>query len=351
MISIIIPVYNGERTIGRCLRSVLSQSFCDFEVVVIDDGSTDGTFRICSEFADARIKVIHKVNGGVSSARNKGLDVAQGEYISFIDADDVVEDVYLENLMVGCNCDLSTTGFFYGNTLPISELNGSQAMFQSKGALAQCLPKYINDNRLCYPWGRLYRRDIIEQYGLRFDEKMRFAEDNVFVWQYLVHVKSACFNLAAIDYHKMDDDNGGYNLSFEEMDYVDGQLFTQKLNLEKSFGIYLKLDVKQLMHVTFLENKLVLTASALYGYFKKYHPGETKAIGYNAICNTVYYLALADVKKAQCKTDAKAQLRSIRRFLDCPISLMRYSSIKSRFLIPFIKLGMYATVIKILRKI
>lgn len=118
MVSVIIPVYNGERTIKRCVNSVLAQSYKDFELILVDDGSTDGTSILLDSFDDSRVVVAHKVNGGVSSARNHGLDIAKGEYISFIDADDVVEENYLYNLMQGSDCDLSTTGFYYGNTPP-----------------------------------------------------------------------------------------------------------------------------------------------------------------------------------------------------------------------------------------
>lgn len=235
---------------------------------------------------------------------------------------------------------------------PISNLNNTNKIFKSKNDISKVLLEYINDDRLCYPWGRLYRRDIIEKNRIRFDERMRFAEDNVFVWQYMAYVDSAYFDFTNVDYHKMDDDNSGiYNLSFEEMDYIDGQLFIQKYNLEKSFGEHLNLDVKQLMHVAFLKDKLVLTASKLYDYFKKYHPNESKKIGYDAVCSTAFYLALADVKYTKNKEEALAQLRRIRIFLDCPFALLHYSSIKSRYLIPFIKFGMFGIVIKILRKI
>jgi len=100
LISIIIPVYNVEDYLARCLESILFQSFKDFEVLLIDDGSTDGSGKICDAYAqnDTRIRVIHKVNGGVSSARNVGLNNANGQYISFVDSDDFVHPCFLEFL-------------------------------------------------------------------------------------------------------------------------------------------------------------------------------------------------------------------------------------------------------------
>ena len=99
-ISIIVPVYNAEKYLRRCIDSILSQSFTDFELILIDDGSTDLSPQICDEYAsrDNRIKLIYKKNAGVSAARNDGLDIAQGEFITFVDSDDWVDERYLECL-------------------------------------------------------------------------------------------------------------------------------------------------------------------------------------------------------------------------------------------------------------
>ena len=96
-ISVIIPVYNAEKTLHRCGDRILFQTFSDFEVLLIDDGCKDNSGKICDEYAkkDSRVKVIHKVNGGVSSARNMGLDNAKGEWITFIDADDYIASDFL----------------------------------------------------------------------------------------------------------------------------------------------------------------------------------------------------------------------------------------------------------------
>lgn len=93
MISIIIPAYNAEQTILRCVQSVLVQTYENWELIFVDDGSKDGTLSLCRSFTDERIKVLHKENGGVSSARNMGLDAASGEYITFIDSDDTVPQI------------------------------------------------------------------------------------------------------------------------------------------------------------------------------------------------------------------------------------------------------------------
>ena len=99
-ISIIVPVYNSEKYLGACIDSILSQSFRDIELILVDDGSRDSSPRICDDYAqkDGRVKVIHKANGGVSAARNDGLDIAKGEYVTFIDSDDWVEREFLSTI-------------------------------------------------------------------------------------------------------------------------------------------------------------------------------------------------------------------------------------------------------------
>lgn len=113
-ISIVVPVYNAEKYLGRCINSILAQTFVDFEVLLIDDGSKDYSGNICDDYAliDMRIKVIHKKNEGVSTARNVGLDSARGEWIAFVDADDFVYPTWLHNYIVLADgYDLVVQGF------------------------------------------------------------------------------------------------------------------------------------------------------------------------------------------------------------------------------------------------
>lgn len=104
LVSIVVPVYNVEKYLNRCISSIVNQTYENIEIILVDDGSKDNSGEICDEWAekDTRIKVIHKSNGGLSSARNAGASVAQGEYISFIDSDDYIRPIMIKDLVLCC---------------------------------------------------------------------------------------------------------------------------------------------------------------------------------------------------------------------------------------------------------
>lgn len=196
--SIIVPVYKVEPYLRRCVDSVLSQTFKDFEVLLVDDGSPDRCGEICDEYgqADARVKVIHRTNGGLSAARNSGLDVASGEWIWFIDSDDYVEPWSLATLNAAMRPELDVLSFgrykenLDGLTLWRSDFPCDN--FEAKDRRDQAI--FIVQKLLCYcygweSWGRVFRRSTIERAGLRFaDNNKVFAEDMYFF---------VCFMMAA----------------------------------------------------------------------------------------------------------------------------------------------------------
>ena len=226
---------------------------------------------------------------------------------------------------------------------PLCEKQFTENQYDSVKEVAASLSGLINADRFCFPWGRMYRRDIIERHHIRFDERMRFAEDNVFVWEYLSHISSMYVNFAAVDYHKMDDGRAtDYNLSFEEMDYIDGRLFELSKKLESHYGVRLCLAPSQLMHVLFLKDMLQLPASGWYVYYKKYHPQGTEKEGYGFIMRTIYYMTLVRLSKAKDKQKQKEVWARLNDFIDKPFTMLMNSDIRTRFLIPFIKLGIYS---------
>ena len=337
MISVIIPAYNAAGTIRRCIQSVLEQTYTEWEMIIVDDGSKDDTLGICQSYDDSRIRVLHKENGGVSYARNMGLNFAQGDYIAFIDSDDFIETDYLQHLSHGLGADIVITGFYYG---AVPEASCFKFQLSDKQKVSQELSKLINADQLCFPWERLFKRSILEQYQIRFDEQMRFAEDNVFNWEFLCHAESIYIDSTQKDYHKSaDEGESGYNLSFEEMEYIDSRLFKLTNKLEAYYNVQLNLEVKQLMHVLFLKDMLQLPASVWYEYYKKYHPHGKEKEGYDFIMSSIYYMSLVNLSKTKDKSKQRQILSRIDKFIDKPFTMLVNSSVKTRFLLPIIKMG------------
>lgn len=190
MISIIVPIYNSEQTITRCIDSILSQHYRDFELILVNDGSIDNSLSICKEFAgkDNRIVVLNKENGGVSSARNAGLDVANGEWISFVDSDDYIGPDFFPTVYDG-SVDLYIqhrlpVGAIYGN---IEEQIPSQVVAESN--IVDFFSRYSSHGILRVPWAKIFKRSIIEENGLRFDLRFKVGEDTLFDQEYYGSVK------------------------------------------------------------------------------------------------------------------------------------------------------------------
>lgn len=184
-ISVIVPVYNSEKYIRRCVDSILTQSFSDFELLLIDDGSSDMSGRICDKYAetDSRIRVFHKQNGGVSSARNLGLTNAQGEWVTFVDSDDFVYDSYLDNYDVynSYSFDLINQGLRIDK-----DFNGcSEFKFSFDGDRDSWLNEATQNGTFGYCVIKLFKLDIIRINKIQFNTEIRFQEDELFVLSYL----------------------------------------------------------------------------------------------------------------------------------------------------------------------
>ena len=186
-ISVIIPVYNAEKYLRSCIDSVLAQTYKDFELLLIDDGSKDSSGAICDEYAaqDARVSVFHKENGGVSSARNLGLDNAQGEWITFVDSDDYIEENFLKSFEGNLDADLVVGGMIE---------NGPQGQLLRNIPSGYHLPPTFaiegNLTKLAFQsaWGKLFRGSLVKK--LRFDESMIIGEDHFFILRYVYIAKS-----------------------------------------------------------------------------------------------------------------------------------------------------------------
>lgn len=198
-ISIIIPVYNVEKYIRQCVDSVIKSAPTNSQIILVDDGSQDSCPKICDEYdlIDERIEVIHKKNGGLSSARNIGLKKAKGQYVFFLDSDDFLEENYFEFLLQE-NADLIIGAFeaFYLNGIPSYSLDISSKKYMS-------IKDYLTDFYRMYPvtfntvWGKVYKRDVLEKYKISFREDLFMVEDILFNIQYYPHCNSIMYEAGA----------------------------------------------------------------------------------------------------------------------------------------------------------
>lgn len=201
--SVIVPVYNVEKYLRQCLDSLVHQTFKDFEVIVVDDGSTDFSGMICDEYARNYefVQVIHQINSGLSEARNKGMSVAKGRWLVFVDSDDWVETAMLERLSLYM---LSSHADLYRFNVQKTDIKGNQTekllftvendMVSFNGEVSKfqfCFHKFLQYQTGWEVWGGIYKRDIVQWHQIHFSNtKKVFAEDLLFTYQYLLYVRN-----------------------------------------------------------------------------------------------------------------------------------------------------------------
>jgi len=236
LVSIIIPVYNSIAHLESCVQSLLEQSYKHFELILVDDGSSDGSSELCDQLAEKNsiIHVIHKVNGGVSSARNAGLDVARGDYVVFVDSDDVISNNYLEafiessdkaDLIIGMIEDL-----YFDNQGVIIKQKTRHVEAPNCGILADEYYKLLELLRV--PVVKLYKRSILEDHDIRFDENLSLAEDQVFNFSYYKHIKTYVLERRSIyKYYHLYESNSLSSLRTKKT--FEDELY--KLNVEYAF--------------------------------------------------------------------------------------------------------------------
>ncbi len=201
--SVVIPVYRAEKLLPKCIKSLQAQTLTDLEIILVEDGSPDQSGSLCDSFAreDTRIKVLHQENAGVSAARNRGMELATGEYIGFVDSDDYVEPSMYEEMLavaeetgsdiVMCDCykEFGEERTLYTH----SKIGGGY--YDSLRLKSEYYGHLLMENSVDYPptiscWTLLLRRDLIEMNRLRFPEGIRFSEDLLFGSQAVYYADS-----------------------------------------------------------------------------------------------------------------------------------------------------------------
>lgn len=179
-ISVIVPVFNAENTVGACISSILEQTFSDFELLLVDDGSDDLSGAVCrnAENQDQRVRYIKKENGGAASARNLGMESAKGEYICFVDCDDYIDKAMLSFMYEKAqseNADIVMCGYLMENGTKISRISCNGGVYKGK-EINEIIPEIKNKNLIDSPCNKLYRREFLQSTGLKMPENEAFED-------------------------------------------------------------------------------------------------------------------------------------------------------------------------------
>lgn len=229
-LSVIIPIYNAQKHLKQCLNSIQNQSFKDFEVILINDGSTDNSLSICDLFAkdDKRFKVFSFNNRGVSVARNEGILKAKGEWITFIDSDDYILPFYFEPILKAENADWILVNVQ-------REINSSVREYLSLNEKYYTLEDFVQNYTLYphfpSPWGRFFRKGVIFQNNIKYNPKLKFGEDAVFNLKYLSCCKEIyTANCTAYIYREMEEGLSKVITEYEHDDLLFSELQSSMVN-------------------------------------------------------------------------------------------------------------------------
>ena len=224
LISVIVPVYNAEKYLNDCLRSIAKQTYGNFEVILINDGSSDKSESICLNFCklDSRFNYYCQQNSGVSAARNNGIDIASGVFITFIDSDDFWEPKYLEilyNTIISDNYDLVCASF--------------RSVYKNGRHISSKLPRYIINSAdeliaICYQtnmtiilgscWGKLYRTSLVKQNSIVFPVNLKYYEDNIYNLQIFSKIKSAILIPDVVYNYRINNDSVSHKFTFKDLE-------------------------------------------------------------------------------------------------------------------------------------
>lgn len=194
-VSIIVPVYNVEKVLHYCVDSILAQTFRDFELILVDDGSTDNSRELCDRYAsdNNNVTAVHIENGGVSKARNTGIELAKGDYICFIDSDDYIAKDYLECLLLAQKnyleidniwCGFQTVTDYHGSDSNANlALNSEEYSVFTRSEIMTLHEKWLSQ----MPWNKLFKTSIIKDNNIRFPENLSLGEDLLFNLNYIDH--------------------------------------------------------------------------------------------------------------------------------------------------------------------
>ena len=244
LVSVIVPVYNVELYLRKCVDSILNQSYRKIEIILVDDGSTDMSGKICDEYnnREERIKVIHKKNSGLSSARNAGLEIAKGDYISYIDSDDYVNSFFIEELLGLCikyNTGISCIGYkeFFSdgeNTVSVISDECKPIIYDDISFIKEIVDSTKGGVITYCVWSKLFRRDIVE--GIKFPEGKTY-EDIMYTTVAILRAQQCVFKNEKLYNYRIRE--GSISKSYHKEGF-DVKLLTDRLGLQIEQLQYLK---------------------------------------------------------------------------------------------------------------
>ena len=230
-ISVIVPIYRIEKYLSQCVDSLLNQSFQNFELILVDDGSPDNCPKICDEYAvsDSRVRVVHKENGGLLSARKAGLEIAKGEYIAYVDGDDWVDKFYLDilyQLAISNDSDLVVTGHFREFDGKIETIKPkSSGTYDVEEIQSEILPNAIYNGHFCehgvstYVWNKLFKKSLLSQVLYDVPNEIIMGEDAAITYGYLAIARKMTVSRIPIYYYRQRHDSIVKSIENPQMEY------------------------------------------------------------------------------------------------------------------------------------
>lgn len=320
MISVIVPVYNVEKYLRQCLESLSAQTLDDIEVIIVDDGSPDGCPAICDEYAakDAHMKVIHKENGGLLSARKAGFAASKGDYIGFVDGDDWVEPetfMNMHNAIIKYSPDMVLSDFLcdYGDCIEPSDQCFEEGFYDRARLESEIFPKMLFDGRFyrfgvnpnC--WSKLVKRELIEKNLSPVDERIRMGEDAAFIYPCMLDSQSiTCVKTPTYHYRITEQSmSNAYDERLKDIILLPYKRLKDK-NAESDFDISSQLDYYLLYMVNFLLRNEAKKANA---HSKK----ERRAVIENICADGDIRSAAAHVDMGKLPMHTKLLVTALRR--------------------------------------
>lgn len=282
MVSVIVPIYNSDKYLKRCLNSIIGQTYRDIEVILVDDGSADASWGICEKYAsiDSRISVIHQAHEGVSSARNKGLEVACGEWIAFVDSDDWLEPDYVSTLLQYSNDqDVVISGY------PNNETYTAGGLVEYVSNVAKTFSANV-----CHH--KIISAHLIHANKLKFEERFSLGEDSIFSLWVLLY----CNSIRIIDYKGYHFRQSRLPISEKYQQTTDDihdkikELRTIYNLIGQRFGCHFDIDDEIRVNIAFYPISSILNGNeSVYMNLWKYYFGEEKAedLYQDTICSPI----------------------------------------------------------------